>query len=213
MKIGYYVKNKELENKIIQLSSFDQEILIYELYSNQIEEIIRLKIDLIIFDFYSNELENIYHFEKIKEILKIKGICILNEYSEELIDLILKCHIRYVCDLNITDKALYVMILRMMNECEKIKFSIYDRIDQVCRLQNVATHLKGYEFLKYAILYLYENNQNEFLMKDIYDTIAKKYHTTSSRVEKNMRLAIHTSGSTLSNSKFVHMCFKECLDE
>ena len=41
IKIGYYVKDKELEKKIIQLSSFDHEFLVYELYSNHMEEIKR----------------------------------------------------------------------------------------------------------------------------------------------------------------------------
>lgn len=213
IKIGYYVKDKELEKKIIQLSFFDHEFLVYELYSNQMDEIKRLKIDIMIFDFYPNEIDSLIQFEKTKEILKIKGICVLSEYSDDLVRLILNHHIKHICDLSVSDKALYVMILRIMNEYENIKISIYDRIDQICSSKGIPLHLKGYEFIKCAVLYLFENNQNEFRMKDIYDTIAKKYHTTSSRVEKNMRLAIHTSGSDLSNSKFIHMCYRECLDE
>lgn len=213
IKIGYYVKNKELEKKIMKLSSFDDEYLVYELYSNDIEEIKRLKINIMIFDFYPNEMHSLIQFEKITDILKIKGICVLSEYSNDLVDLILKDHIRYITDFNISEKALYVMILRIINENRTINISIYDRIDKVCSSKGVSIHLKGYEFLKCAVLYLFENNQNEFRMKDIYDTIAKKYHTTSSRVEKNMRLAIHASGSTLSNSKFIHMCYKEILNE
>lgn len=213
IKIGYYVKNKELENKIFQLPVYNQEILVYELLSNESEEIKRLKIDIMIFDFYPNDFDLIIQFEKIKEMLKIKGICVLSEYSDDLVNIILKHHIKHICDLSVSDKALYVMILRIINEYENVRVSIYDRIDKVCSSKGISIHLKGYEFLKCAVLYLFENNPNEFRMKDIYDTIAMKYHTTSSRVEKNMRLAIHASGSHLSNSKFIHMCYKEILDE
>ncbi len=213
IKVGYYVKNKELEKKIQKLSYFNHEYLIYELYSDDIEEIRNLKIDIMIFDFYPNENHLLMKFEKIKEILKIKGICVLSEYSDDLVELVLNHHIRHICDLSVSEKALYVMILRILNEYEQMKLSIYSRIEKTCASKGVGLHLKGYEYLKCAVLYLFENNQNEFRMKDIYDTIAKKYHTTSSRVEKNMRLAIHLSGSTLSNSKFIHMCYKEILDE
>ena len=213
VKVGYYVKNKEFEKKIMKLSFYDHEILVYELNTYDLEEIRRLKIDILIFDFYPNALSSIQQFEKIKEILKIKGICVLSEYSDDLVEFILNLHIQHICDLSMSDKALYVMVLRIINETKKIQISIYDRIENVCRSKGIAVHLKGYEFIKSAILYLFENNQNEFRMKDIYDTIAKKYHTTSSRVEKNMRLAIHASGASLSNSKFIHMCYKEILDE
>ena len=39
IKVGYYVKNKELEKKIQKLSYFNHEYLVYELYSDDVEEI------------------------------------------------------------------------------------------------------------------------------------------------------------------------------
>ena len=209
IKIGYYIKNKYLVEKIIELSNFNHEYLIYELTSDKIEEIKDLKIDLIIFDFYPNKIDKLERFEKIKEELNIKGICILNEYSDDLVDMVLKHNIRYLCDDRISSKGLYVMILRILNENSNKSVSVYERIDQVLNQKNLMIHLKGTLYIKSCILYFIENKQGEFLMKEVYDTIAKKHHTTSSRVEKNIRSAIDMSGSKLSNYKFILECLKE----
>ena len=208
-KIGYYVNNVSFVDKILSLSSFNHEYLIYELNSDDIDEIIDLKLDLIIYDFYPNEVYKLEKFEKIKEELNIKGICVLNEYSDDLIEIILKYHVRYLCDSSICAKALYVMILRILNENINRNTSIYERVDTILIKKNLPIHLKGTCYLKSCILYFKENKQGEFLMKEVYDTIAKKHHTTSSRVEKNIRSAIDMSGSSLSNYKFILECLKE----
>lgn len=208
-KIGFYVRDVSFINKILKLSSFDHEYLLYELNSDDIDEIKDLKLDLIIFDFYPNEVCKLEKFEKIKEEINIKGICVLSDYSDDLVDLVLKYHIRYLCDLLICEKALYVMILRILNENINRNTSIYERIDSIIIKKNLCIHLKGTIYIKSCILYFIENKQGEFLMKDVYDTIAKKHHTTSSRVEKNIRSAIDMSGSSLSNHKFILECLKE----
>ena len=208
-KIGYYVRDISFIHKILKLSCFDHEYLLYELNSDSINEIIDLKLDLLIFDFYPDEIDKLENFEKIKEEIHIKGICVLSDYSDELVDLVLKYHIRYLCDLGISEKALYVMILRILNENVNRNTSIYERIDSILIKKSLSIHLKGTIYIKSCILYFIENKQGEFLMKDVYDTIAKKHHTTSSRVEKNIRSAIDMSGSSLSNHKFILECLKE----
>lgn len=213
IKIGYYASNQELIQKIWNLNNFDHEMLIYELKSDSLQEIKDDKIDIIIIDFNGDEYHKLENFEYVKDILKIKGICVLNDYSDSLIDQVLKYDIQYMCDSSISDMGLYVIILRIMNIHKKIQLSVYDRIEKICIHKGVSEHLKGFDYLRSAVLYYMENDENEFRMKDVYDTIAKKYHTTSSRVEKNMRLAIHASGSPLSNSKFIYECFKECQNE
>ena len=208
-KIGFYVRNLSFINKILNLSSFNHEYLIYELSSDDIDEIKDLKLDLLIFDFYPNEIYKLEKFEKIKEEMNIRGICVLSEYSDDLVDLVLKYHIRYLCDLSICEKALYVMILRILNEDGNRSTSIYERIDRILVNKKLSLHLKGTLYIRSCVLYFIENKQGEFLMKDVYDTIAKKHHTTSSRVEKNIRSAIDMSGSNLSNHKFILECLKE----
>lgn len=210
IKIGYDVKNEMLIQKIWNLYSFDHELLIYELSMERMEEIRDLKIDVMIYDLNHDECPRLESFEKICMKLNIKSICVLNEYADDLIESILKFHLDYQCDYQITNEGLYLLLLRMMNDHDKMKLSIYERIEKICLKRGVSAHLKGFDYLQSAILYYIENEHASFRMKDVYDTIAKKHHTTSSRVEKNLRLAINASGSLLSNAKFVDACFREC---
>lgn len=211
IKIATLLKNEAFLHKVWNMISYDSEIIIYELKSHDEEMIRKLKIDVIIFDFYDQDELKLEQFEKIKENLNIKGICVLGEYSQELVKKVLQAQIPYLCDLTINETALYVLLLTIINENKQIKIPLHDKIDKICTARNLSDHLKGYEYVKTAILYYIENEKKSYRMKDVYDTIAKKYHTTGSRVEKNMRLAIHASGSKLSNARFVNDCYKECI--
>ena len=210
IKIGYDVKNKALIQKIWNLYDYDHEFLIYELSCDHLNEMKDLKIDIMIYDVDHDDIKRLVAFEEMRICLNVKGICVVNEYADELIDMILNLHIEYLCESQITDAGLYVLLLRMINDHKKMKMSVYERIENLCLKKGVSTHLKGFDYLQSAILFYMENDRDCFRMKDVYDTIAKKHHTTSSRVEKNMRLAINASGSELSNAKFVDECFREC---
>lgn len=211
IKIGYFVKDKALIQTIWKMPLYQHSFLIYELEELELNTIKDLKIDVLIVDIYFEDILRV--FEEIRERLNIKGIAVLCEYSDSFIELILKHHMKYVCDLSVSEKALYVMIMQVIDEYENVHLSIYDQIEQIAYATGIKHHLKGYEYLKSALLYFIENNQKEYRMKDVYDTIAKKHRTTSSRVEKNLRLAIHASGSTLSNLKFIKMCYREYFND
>lgn len=56
----------------------------------------------------------------------------------------------------------------------------------------VPRHLKGYNYLKYGIVRcLCHSEEMESVTKILYPEIAKKYSTTSGRVEHGIRNAIH----------------------
>ncbi len=58
----------------------------------------------------------------------------------------------------------------------------------------VPSHIKGYDYLTEAINLIYsDNNYKGAITKELYPTIAKKYNTTASRVERAMRHAIELS--------------------
>lgn len=209
IKIGYYLQNKNIIPKILELSTFDATFLLYELKKGNEQEVKDLKIDCMIFDFNGEDISKLESFEKIKENLKIRGICILEEYSDSMIEMVIQHKIQYICEPRQSAKGFYVMILQMLNEHRSMKLSLHDKIEEIMKSHDLSFHLSGTNYLYTAILYYIENENKTFRMKDVYDTIAKKYHTTSSRVEKNMRMAINDCGSPLSNAKFVGVCYKE----
>ncbi len=58
----------------------------------------------------------------------------------------------------------------------------------------VPPHLKGYEFIKTAVLMVLEDgNRIHYLTKDLYPSIAQKHKTTASRAERAIRHAAETA--------------------
>jgi len=58
----------------------------------------------------------------------------------------------------------------------------------------VPAHIKGYQYLRTAIIMTIENNEPiNAVTKVLYPTVAKKYQTTSSRVERAIRHAIEVA--------------------
>ena len=60
----------------------------------------------------------------------------------------------------------------------------------------VPAHIKGYQYLREAIMLSVSNNEMlNCITKVLYPTIAKKYETTPSRVERAIRHAIEVAWS------------------
>lgn len=77
-------------------------------------------------------------------------------------------------------------------ESSEDKVSIEKRLSDLLHEIGVPAHIKGYNYLRTGILLTFEN-QDEYIgqiTKSLYPEIAKKYKTTSSRVERAIRHAI-----------------------
>ena len=58
----------------------------------------------------------------------------------------------------------------------------------------VPAHIKGYQYMRTAIMMVLDNQDLlNFITKQLYPEIAKKYKTTSSRVERAIRHAIEVA--------------------
>lgn len=88
--------------------------------------------------------------------------------------------------------------------CERINRTVYiekgedfnleSHVTKIIHQIGVPAHIKGYQYLRTAIMMVANNNQiiNE-VTKTLYPTIAREYDTTSSRVERAIRHAIEVA--------------------
>lgn len=67
------------------------------------------------------------------------------------------------------------------------------RITELFKQLGVPAHVKGYEYLRYAVKSLLESDEKMSLTKEIYPLVAKHYKSTASRVERAMRHAVEIS--------------------
>ena len=86
------------------------------------------------------------------------------------------------------------------NQAERSNQLLLDRLDLEAQVTGiihkigVPAHIKGYHYLRTAIIMTIENSDLiNAVTKILYPTIAKNYHTTASRVERAIRHAIEVA--------------------
>lgn len=64
------------------------------------------------------------------------------------------------------------------------------KITDIIRSMRIPTKIKGYHYLRAAILITLCENKINMITKEIYPVVAQKYDSTPSRVERDIRHAI-----------------------
>lgn len=68
------------------------------------------------------------------------------------------------------------------------------QVTKIIHLMGIPAHIKGYQYLRSAILLTIEDNETiNSVTKVLYPAVAKKYQTTTSRVERAIRHAIEVA--------------------
>lgn len=69
------------------------------------------------------------------------------------------------------------------------------KVSNILKEIGVPAHIKGYRYIRYAIIYVLEENDTaiESVTKRLYPSVAKHFDTTASRVERAMRHAIEVA--------------------
>lgn len=79
---------------------------------------------------------------------------------------------------------------------EDVKLSLESDVTEIIHDIGIPAHIKGYQYLRDAIMMAVEDmDMLNCITKVLYPTIAKKYQTTSSRVERAIRHAIEVAWS------------------
>lgn len=115
---------------------------------------------------------------------------------------------KILSDLMNTNKEFQIMITVPKSESgEEQKEELFTKVETVKEVHDlekdvtemiheigVPAHIKGYQYLREAIMLSVENTEMlSAITKLLYPTIAKKYGTTSSRVERAIRHAIEVA--------------------
>ena len=83
-------------------------------------------------------------------------------------------------------------VVKSVNTVRDLEKDVTDMIHEI----GVPAHIKGYQYLREAIMMSVEDNEMlSSITKVLYPSIAKKYQTTPSRVERAIRHAIEVAWS------------------
>lgn len=90
--------------------------------------------------------------------------------------------------------------MKMVNAYEKVgqtpRKSLEEEVTSIIHEVGVPAHIKGYQYLRDAIIMSVQDmDMLNCITKVLYPTIAKKYQTTASRVERAIRHAIEVAWS------------------
>lgn len=91
----------------------------------------------------------------------------------------------------VMDKSRYDMLYKNDDDGD---FELEAQVTQIIHQVGIPAHIKGYQYLRTAIIMVVNNNRiiNE-VTKTLYPTVAERFSTTSSRVERAIRHAIEVA--------------------
>ena len=83
------------------------------------------------------------------------------------------------------------------------------RVTELLRELNIPAHVKGYDYLREAILLCIANPDLSHRITILYEIVAEGYDTTGTRVERAIRTAIEKSFRPVAYSKYFRQTMKK----
>lgn len=170
-----------------------------------LEKIINGSFDVVIVDLWVSMIDGIGIIRSVKNSITktnpsfilmspIKKHTVLLEASEAGADI---CILKPFDNSSLVSHIDSLMRMRSKNDMANTIQPSSDLVTQVSKIIHqigVPAHIKGYQYLRTAILMTIEDNDIiNSVTKVLYPSIAKKYRTTSSRVERAIRHAIEVA--------------------
>lgn len=159
------------------------------------------KIDLIILDLIMPNKDGIYVLKEMKKRGINKKVIVATSYNaaeviREVSEFGVSYYILKPFDLSDLEKRIYDITKKEKNN-KDIDFytsNLQVSITKMLHELGIPSHIKGYQYIREAVNIIFENpSVIGGITKELYPELAKKFNTTTSRVERAIRHAIEVS--------------------
>jgi len=152
--------------------------------------------DMIILDLVLPEIDGIFILDELKRLGIKKKLIVLSAYKDNnVLKDLGKYNVNYYMMKPFSLESLEMRIKDIIINTDGNHYNDYQKIiSKMLHTLGVPSHIKGYVYIREGINIMIESNEIiGGITKEIYPEIAKKYNTTSSRVERAIRHAIEIS--------------------
>lgn len=152
--------------------------------------------DMIILDLVLPEIDGIFILDELKRLGIKKKMIVLSAYKDNnVLKDLGKYNVNYYMMKPFSLESLEMRIKDIIINTDGNHYNDYQKIiSKMLHTLGVPSHIKGYVYIREGINIMIESNEIiGGITKEIYPEIAKKYNTTSSRVERAIRHAIEIS--------------------
>lgn len=163
-----------------------------------VEDVLRLQPDVLVLEVMLSNLDGFAVLEKIKETSeKMPKILFVSNLSHSgFVTKAMQAGASYFMLKPVSPENLEKRIIDMASSAEaKVDaHQLEERISNIFISIGIPAHIKGYHFLREAVkLAVQEPNIIGSITKKLYPTIAERFETSSSKVERGMRHAIEVA--------------------
>lgn len=216
LKIMIADDSKELVQTMLDFFKEEEDIKVVGAYTDGVQLLSALKttqVDLLILDVFMPNCDGLKVLEEIKnaenKLRKPKNIIMMTAFSNDLIMMksseykadyfiVKPINFDYLLDLVYEIKGRKSKVIPQTNlkaaDLNNINDDINMEITTILHEIGVPAHIRGYQYIRESILLVYEDIEIlNSITKGLYPTIALKFKTTASRVERAIRHAIEVA--------------------
>lgn len=187
-----------------------------EEYDEILQQVYSMKPDMIISDIClkgGDGISLLQQCRKDEELRNTKFIFLTSVFSQMVIDLTYEVGADYYFMLNQEPKSIARILERILESHYQMKqqekqregmsieqkqflfdSTLENDVTKMIREIGIPAHIKGYQYIREGIMMSVKDSEIlNYITKYLYPTIAKKYHTTTSSVERAIRHAIEVA--------------------
>ena len=151
--------------------------------------------DMIILDLVLPEVDGIYILDELRRLGIKKKVLVLSAYKDNnVLKNMSNYHVNYYMLKPFSLESLEGRLKTILTEDDPRGYEYQKIISKMLHTLGVPSHIKGYSYIREGINIILESNDiMGGITKELYPEIARRYNTTSSRVERAIRHAIEIS--------------------